>query len=143
MYKLGMTDIPREVRGSLTVNDVVQDISLLDEPTREKVSEIYGEFTSTSVEYYISDLLNHNFKSDKSLKYEDGISNEIIDLPDYYIAHATDGRVVLMKVLYADKLLVKDAITKLHALIDETFANRQQAKDYIKSKNYRFISSSL
>lgn len=136
LYKLGMTDIPREVRGSLTVNDVVQDISLLDEPTREKVSEIYGEFTSTSVEYYISDLLNHNFKSDKSLKYEDGISNEIIDLPDYYIAHATDGRVVLMKVLYADKLLVKDAITKLHALIDETFANRQQAKDYIKSKNY-------
>ncbi len=137
LYKLGMTDIPREVRGSLTINDIVQDISLLDEPTREKISEIYGEFTSSSVEYYISDLLNHNFKSDKSLKYENGISDEIIDLPDYYIAHTTDGRVVLMKVLYADKLLVKDAITKLQALVDETLANRQQAKDYIKSKNYK------
>ena len=92
------SDIPDVLKGSISFNDILQDISLLSETTRQKIKTEFGEFSSDTVEMFFGKLLK---------KY------------NYYLVKTTEGKVVLSKIVYANKLLTKDFENKIATLQED------------------------
>lgn len=96
LEKVKLADnIPDAVKASLTINDIVQDISLLNENTLTKIRNEYGEVSADTVEMYLGKILKDS---------------------NYYLVKTEDGKVVLSKILYAEELLTKNFFDNIDSL---------------------------
>lgn len=110
-------NIPDAVKASLTINDIIQDISLLSENTLAKIRNEYGEVSADTVEMYLGKILKDS---------------------NYYLVKTEDGKVVLSKILYAEELLTKnffdniDSLKKGERRLIHEFVNNEFIKYGIK-----------
>lgn len=88
-------NIPDAIKASLTINDIIQDISLLSGDTLAKIRNEYGEMSADTVEMYLGKILKDS---------------------NYYLAKTEDGKVVLSKILYAKELLTKNFLNNIDSL---------------------------
>ena len=100
-------NIPDSIKGSLTINDILQDISLLSKDTLAKIRSEYGEVSADTVEMYIGKILAKS---------------------DYYLVKTEDGKVILSKIIYSEELLTDDFSNKIDSLKEET---RQPISDFV------------
>lgn len=88
-------NIPDAIKASLTIDDIIQDISLLSNSTLAKIRSEYGEVSADTVEMYLGKILKDS---------------------DYYLVKTEDGKVVLSKILYAEELLTKNFFDNIESL---------------------------
>ena len=100
-------NIPDSIKASLTIDDILQDISLLSKDTLAKIRAEYGEISADTVEMYIGKILAKS---------------------DYYLVKTQDGKVILSKIIYDDELLTKDFSNKIDSLKE---GNRQSISDFV------------
>lgn len=96
LEKVKLADnIPDAIKASLTIDDIIQDISLLSNSTLAKIRSEYGEVSADAVEMYLGKILKDS---------------------GYYLARTEDGKVILSRILYAKELLTENFFDNIYSL---------------------------
>lgn len=96
LEKVKLADnIPDAIKAGLTIDDIIQDISLLSSSTLAKIRSEYGEVSADAVEMYLGKILKGS---------------------GYYLAKTVDGKVILSRILYAKELLAENFLDNINSL---------------------------